>query len=103
MRRSVLVAGGAAVYAGVAAATYHNSKSHAACGCGGGGSGGGGGGGDGQGAAGGGGAADAGAVFDRLAPMYDAAVGSEERFMGYGLMRWWLLRGAEVRAGGGTR
>lgn len=37
------------------------------------------------------------AKFDMLAPMWDASVGFEETWMGYGLMRWWLLRYAKVR------
>jgi hypothetical protein len=36
-------------------------------------------------------------AFDRLADVYDSIVGTEERGMFMGLLRWWLLRGAEVR------
>ena len=37
-----------------------------------------------------------GSAFDRLASVYDDTVGREEGYMGYGLMRWWLLRQAKV-------
>mmetsp|Transcript_7218 Transcript_7218/g.19357 ORF Transcript_7218/g.19357 Transcript_7218/m.19357 type:complete len:360 (+) Transcript_7218:98-1177(+) len=45
-------------------------------------------------------------VFDSLASVYDQAVGSEETWMGYGLLRSWLLRHAkgkvlEISAGTG--
>ena len=33
-----------------------------------------------------------------LAPSYDAAVGSEETWMGYGLMRQWMLGYCQVCA-----
>jgi hypothetical protein len=36
-------------------------------------------------------------AFDRLADAYDGIVGAEERGMFMGLLRWWLLRDAEVR------
>jgi hypothetical protein len=39
-----------------------------------------------------------GSAFDRLANVYDDTVGREEGYMGYGLMRWWLLRQAKVTA-----
>jgi hypothetical protein len=35
-------------------------------------------------------------AFDRLAGVYDNIIGSEERYMFYGLLRWWLLRDAQV-------
>jgi hypothetical protein len=35
-------------------------------------------------------------AFDRLAGVYDNIIGSEERWMFYGLLRWWLLREAQV-------
>jgi hypothetical protein len=35
-------------------------------------------------------------AFDRLAGVYDSIIGSEERYMFYGLLRWWLLRDAQV-------
>jgi hypothetical protein len=38
-----------------------------------------------------------GCAFERLAPCYDATVGSEEAWMGYGFMRSWMLRGLKVR------
>eukprot|EP00798_Chlamydomonas_sp_ICE-L_P023670 gene23670-9205_t len=45
-------------------------------------------------------------AFDSLADRYDTTVGSEEMAMGYGLMRWWMLRQAqgdvlEISAGTG--
>lgn len=46
------------------------------------------------------GAADCSCAFDRLAGEYDRVVGSEETYMGYGLFRWWLLRGIKVGCGG---
>lgn len=39
---------------------------------------------------------EAGSPFDRIAAQYDAAVGSEEWGMGYGIMRWWLIRQVKV-------
>lgn len=39
-----------------------------------------------------------GCAFDRLAGAYDDIVGPEETGMWYGLMRWWLLRKAQVRS-----
>jgi hypothetical protein len=35
-------------------------------------------------------------TFDRLAPLYDRVIGAEERYMFMGLLRWWLLRQAQV-------
>jgi hypothetical protein len=35
-------------------------------------------------------------AFERLAGVYDNIIGSEERYMFYGLLRWWLLRDAQV-------
>lgn len=35
-------------------------------------------------------------AFDRLAGVYDRIIGSEERYMFYGWLRWWLLRNAKV-------
>jgi hypothetical protein len=37
-----------------------------------------------------------GCAFDRLAGVYDDVVGREESTMGMGLLRWWLLREAQV-------
>jgi hypothetical protein len=37
-----------------------------------------------------------GCAFDRLAEVYDDVVGREESVMSMGLLRWWLLRGAQV-------
>lgn len=37
-------------------------------------------------------------AFDRLASVYDSIIGAEERYMMYGLLRWWLLRNAQVCA-----
>lgn len=39
---------------------------------------------------------DGGCAFDRLAGVYDDIVGWEETSMFYGLLRWWLVRKAEV-------
>lgn len=36
-------------------------------------------------------------AFDRLAGIYDDVIGSEERYMWYGLFRKWLMRQAQVR------
>ncbi|GFH23280.1 uncharacterized protein HaLaN_20871, partial [Haematococcus lacustris] len=40
-------------------------------------------------------ACPSGTAFDSLASKYDAAVGSEETWMGYGLLRSWLLAKAQ--------
>lgn len=37
-----------------------------------------------------------GCAFDRLADIYDDVIGSEEKYMWYGLLRKWLLRKAQV-------
>lgn len=39
---------------------------------------------------------DGGCAFDRLAGVYDDIVGWEETSMWYGVLRWWLVRKAEV-------
>ncbi|GBF92403.1 S-adenosyl-L-methionine-dependent methyltransferase [Raphidocelis subcapitata] len=86
---STILAGGA-VYAGATYATYKFLTKPA-----------------GLDAADGGGAGGAGGcAFDRLAAVYDSTVGSEETYMMYGLMRWWMLRGVkgdvlEISAGTG--
>jgi len=43
-----------------------------------------------------------GCAFDRLAGAYDDIVGWEETGMQYGVMRWWLLRKAQVSSSGQT-
>lgn len=35
-------------------------------------------------------------AFDRLAGVYDSIIGSEEQWMFYGWLRWWLLRDAQA-------
>lgn len=39
---------------------------------------------------------DAGRTFEQLSDIYDKAVGVEETWMGFGLLRWWLMKYAEV-------
>jgi hypothetical protein len=95
MVRLNTILAGAAVYAGAAYGTYTFFASKPKCGGGCCGSNGGQSGGQTSGGA---------AAFDRLAPAYDAAVDAEEAAMGYGWLRWWLLRRAagdvlEVGAG----
>lgn len=46
---------------------------------------------------------DGGCAFDRLAGVYDDIVGWEETTMYYGLLRWWLVRKAEVSVCGRDR
>jgi hypothetical protein len=43
---------------------------------------------------------DGGCAFDRLAGVYDDIVDWEETGMLIGLMRWWLIRQAEVGVSG---
>jgi hypothetical protein len=79
--------GGAALYAGAAAAAYSYvsaGRPDAAAG------------GSSSGSDGGGGGPCA---FDRLAASYDERIGTEERWMGTSLLRWWLLRQAKARGG----
>eukprot|EP00877_Chromochloris_zofingiensis_P006116 jgi/Chrzof1/1758/Cz10g20030.t1 len=89
--RLSLVLGGAAVYVGAAGSAYYYIKSQTmppipaatSEGC-----------------------ADSSCAFDTCAPHYDKVVGTEEFYMGYGLMRRWMLRQAkgnvlEISAGTG--